>query len=329
MKKGRQKGGLFRPFVLIIFSVLLIAPSFCKAEKEFLLPGKLYPSLCICFPNNKEGWIAGHFGMIWHTDDGGKSWKIQESGTRKNIVDMYFVDTKNGWAVGYGGLILHTSDGKRWEKQKSPLPYFWKSVFFKDKLHGWIVGEMGTVLYTEDGGKNWKVLITGDDLVFHSIAFSPEGYGWAAGEFGVIYAYDLKKWYLEDNGIAAEENTIWSIACIGKERIVASGIASLLLIKEGYTGRWKRIRVLEKYHGQNSLFRILKFKDKIITFGMKSIYYSKDPYGPWKKARLPLKLPYGEWLYDCWNNGKRVWILGIKGTILYSDDGVVWKTIGE
>ncbi len=327
----QQKGGFIRPFVLqfILLPFFLSLVSLAQAGNLLELPGKLYPALCICFPNNREGWIGGHFGRIWHTSDGGKRWVLQDSHTRENIADIYFVDTKNGWAVGYAGLIIHTSDGgKRWVRQNSPLGYFWKAVYFKDKKQGWIAGEMGTVLGTEDGGKTWKILITGDDLIFNSITFSPEGDGWVAGEFGVIYAsHDARRWFLEDNGVASQNNTVWSISYIGDEKVLASGVASLLLFKSNYKSKWQAIDALNKHNGEKSLFRILRFQDKIISIGQKSIYFSKSPFGPWKEAEIKGKLPYGEWLYDVWNNGKRVWILGIRGSIYYSDNGVEWNHV--
>jgi len=325
----RQKGGLkSRPFVLLILIFFIFVP-IGSSQELGKIPGKLYYSLCISFVDNENGWIGGQFGKIWHTKDGGKTWILQKTHTRENISDIYFVDKKNGWAVGYNGLILHTEDGgKRWIKQKSPLKYFWKAVYFKDRKHGWIAGEMGTILGTDDGGRSWKVLITGDDIIFHTITFSPDGHGWASGEFGVIYASkDSKKWFLQDNAIASQEYTVWSISYIGNHQVIASGISSLLLFKENYSSPWKRIYALEKLNGERSLFRICKFRDKLISVGQKGIYYSTSPYGPWKRAEMEGRLPYGEWLYDLWNNGKRLWVLGIKGSIYFSDDGVKWRKL--
>ena len=324
----KEKGGCCRPFILCVLLYFLPAVS-VSSQTISQIPGKLYPALCICFVNDKIGWIGGHFGKIWHTTDGGKSWDLQDSFTTKNIADIYFVDENCGWAVGYGGLILHTSDGGvHWIKQKSPLNYFWKTVYFKDKKHGWIAGEMGTVLNTKDGGLNWKVLITGDDVLFNSITFSPDGHGWVAGEFGVIYASDDSyKWYLQDNGVASQDYTVWSISYIGNHMVMASGIASLLLLKPDYKSKWKSIHSLKRLNGEKSLFRILKFKDKLICVGQKAIYYSDKPEGPWKVAKIEGKLPYGEWLYDVWSNKEKIWVLGIKGSIYKSSNGIEWKKL--
>ncbi len=326
MKEVLIKRAVYAALFLYLYAV---ATSCVFSESISQIPGRLYPALCICFVNDKIGWIGGHFGKIWYTKDGGKSWKLQNSSTTKNIADIYFVDKKCGWAVGYGGLILHTSDGGiHWIKQKSPFPYFWKTVYFKDKKHGWIAGEMGTVIGTEDSGKKWNVLVTGDDVIFNSITFSPDGYGWVAGEFGVIYASkDSKKWFLQDNAVASQGYTVWSICYIGNHMVMASGISSLLLLKPGYNSKWKAIHSLERLNGEKSLFRILKFKESLICVGQKAIYYSKNPEGPWKRAEIEGKLPYGEWLCDAWSNKKEVWVLGIKGSIYKSSNGIKWKKL--
>ena len=327
-----QKGGFIRPFVLFYISVFLLNyVSLARAINPFELPGRLYPALCISFPDNREGWIGGHFGKIWHTEDGGRTWRLQDSHTTENIADIYFVDTKNGWAVGHAGLIIHTSDGgKEWIHQKSPFKYFWKAVYFKDKRHGWVAGEMGTVIATEDGGRTWKTLITGDDVIFNSITFSPDGHGWVSGEFGVIYASpDSRKWSLQDNGVASDNYTVWCISYIGNHRVIASGVGSLLLFKGSYESKWKAVDALKRFNGEMSLFRIIRFHNIIVAVGLKSIYFCKNPFGPWKRAKIEGKLPYGEWLYDIWNNGDRLYVLGVKGSIYYSDDGVEWRHLKE
>ena len=246
----KQKGGFIRPFVLLYISLFLLNyVSSVQAINPFELPGKLYPALCVSFPDNRVGWIGGHFGRIWHT---------------------------------------------------------------------------------EDGGRTWKTLITGDDVIFNSIAFSPDGHGWVSGEFGVIYASpDSRKWFLQDNGVASQNYTVWHISYIGDHRVIASGVGSLILFKESYKSKWKAVDALKRYNGENSLFRIARFRGVIVAIGLKSIYFCKDPFGPWKRARIEGKLPYGEWLYDIWNNGKRLYVLGVKGSIYYSDDGMEWRHLKE
>jgi photosystem II stability/assembly factor-like uncharacterized protein len=65
-------------------------------------------------------WIAGSPGsLIFHSDDGGKSWTIQSSGQWLPIVALTFVDDQHGWAVGALGTILATDDGgQTWRRQR-------------------------------------------------------------------------------------------------------------------------------------------------------------------------------------------------------------------
>ena len=51
------------------------------------------------------GWVIGRDGVILRSDDGGESWKQQETGTRQNLYALFF-DKKVGWAVGGDGLVL-------------------------------------------------------------------------------------------------------------------------------------------------------------------------------------------------------------------------------
>lgn len=60
----------------------------------------------------------GEDGTILHTEDGGRTWKEQVSGTKENLNSIAFVDLERGWAVGRYGTILHTEDGgETWRRQ--------------------------------------------------------------------------------------------------------------------------------------------------------------------------------------------------------------------
>ena len=79
--------------------------------------------VALCFADAKQGWAAGHDGVILHTADGGHSWqrqfdgrKLGAQGAENPLLDIWFADANEGWAVGAFGLILHTADGgAHWE----------------------------------------------------------------------------------------------------------------------------------------------------------------------------------------------------------------------
>ena len=57
-------------------------------------------------------WVAGQPGsVVWHSGDGGKSWRAQVTGQSLPIHRLHFSDAQTGWAVGSYGLVMHTSDG--------------------------------------------------------------------------------------------------------------------------------------------------------------------------------------------------------------------------
>ena len=48
----------------------------------------------LCFTDEKNGWVVGWSGRILHTDDGGYSWQLQDSGTSANLQWVHFADEK-------------------------------------------------------------------------------------------------------------------------------------------------------------------------------------------------------------------------------------------
>ncbi|MDG2382796.1 MAG: YCF48-related protein [Pirellulaceae bacterium] len=60
----------------------------------------------------QQAWIAGVPGShVLHTNNGGRSWEVQQTGQSLPIFALHFADAKYGWAVGAMGTILATTDG--------------------------------------------------------------------------------------------------------------------------------------------------------------------------------------------------------------------------
>ncbi|MBI1903384.1 MAG: hypothetical protein HYS13_19965 [Planctomycetia bacterium] len=118
------------------------------------------------------GWAVGDRGVIWHTADGGRTWRLQASGVDCALRSVWFSDPDNGLAVGgesvvhshlSRGVILRTQDGGRhWRSEQNLLPAL-RLVRFGDKEHGWALGESSGlfpsgVFTTENAGKTWRPL---------------------------------------------------------------------------------------------------------------------------------------------------------------------------
>ncbi|MBN1349274.1 Ig-like domain-containing protein [candidate division KSB1 bacterium] len=184
----------------------------------------------VCFIDADTGWavggdtpLAGHYGFILFTDDGGVNWEIQDETTR-TLHDVFFIDGNIGWTVGIEGINLKTSNGGRtwtyygppqnysfsvkfidantgwiagfdgiykttdggefdWVRQNSSM---WNAATFADANHGWAVGSNGKLMGTTNGGTDWITQSSGTDKNLTSIFFISTNIGWATGESGTI-----------------------------------------------------------------------------------------------------------------------------------------------
>jgi len=123
------------------------------------------------FVDAQHGWAVGDRGAIWHTPDGGDTWRLQRSGVDCRLEAVHFLDRRTGWAVGGSirpyshrgeGVVLRTLDGgRRWTRIPDlTLPQL-KRVEFFSPTRGWAVGAPsalygGGVFQTIDGGRSWR-----------------------------------------------------------------------------------------------------------------------------------------------------------------------------
>jgi photosystem II stability/assembly factor-like uncharacterized protein len=139
----------------------------------------------VCFVDPQWGWAVGDRGTIWHTEDGGRSWALQETGAGCPLYSVDFLNRQDGCAVGgYAhpythtgtGVVLSTRDGGRtWRPiVHSVLPILKKVRFFNEK-QGWAIGCSSAaapsgLFVTESGGRSWNPLP------------GEKGAGWTAGD---------------------------------------------------------------------------------------------------------------------------------------------------
>jgi photosystem II stability/assembly factor-like uncharacterized protein len=173
------------------------------------------------------GWAVGDKGYpprggIIHTEDGGKTWVVQDSLRYPGgLYAVTFLDTLKGFAVGDSGLILRTLDGgTHWDSVPSGTKNNLYDIQFADSLHGIIVCR-GNALRTTNGGETWEEVTggAGNDVAFvdtlhawtahgyfsidggitwklqeipgycYGISFPDTTHGWAVGEYGKIFHY--------------------------------------------------------------------------------------------------------------------------------------------
>jgi len=119
--------------------------------------GYIEPNLnAIYFSSPTKGWIVGEFGLVLHTEDGGRTWTAQRSGSDlPQLYSVKFIDDQRGWASGQAGSLIRTTDGgKRWNTVEIDS----KRDLYNVSVDGQrliIVGD-GIAFGSDDTGSSWK-----------------------------------------------------------------------------------------------------------------------------------------------------------------------------
>ena len=147
-----------------------------------LLTAESYSDGLIDFVNLSYGWVVLSNESICHTNDGGITWKIQNSNS-KGLVSVDFVNENIGWIVGNGGIVLKTiNGGQEWiTYQISNISTGLHSVQFINENNGWIVGENGLILHTTNGGGIWVKQNSGISDPLNDLSFVDLKNGWIVG----------------------------------------------------------------------------------------------------------------------------------------------------
>ena len=64
-----------------------------------------------CFANEREGWMVGELGRIFHTSDGAQTWERQDAGTKRPFLAISCLDANRAWIAGKEGIVYATRDG--------------------------------------------------------------------------------------------------------------------------------------------------------------------------------------------------------------------------
>ena len=167
-----------------------------------LIGGSLFASSVV---SDNTYIMVGDRGKIFLSEDGARTWKDIESGTRLGLSSVSFPDDRNGWTCGQLGTLLHSRDGgKTWQAQSSGVEAYLLGVEFLDPLNGIVVGRDTAVLTTTDGGATWKqsplkeTAELWDDVTLFAAAMIDARNICAVGDMGRIFV-------TEDGGVSWSE----------------------------------------------------------------------------------------------------------------------------
>lgn len=185
------------------------------------------------FADAREGWIAGHSGVVLHTTDGGETWSLQTDGVAL---------AKAGLAQALG-LPDTDADRDRRIQQAQRLvddgadkPLL--SVCFADARRGMVVGAFGLAAATEDGGKTWTPCQNrlANPMSMHLYAVAHHGKTWVvAGEQGVLMRSSDDGVSFQSMAAPAERTLFTATATRNGEFVLAGLLGAACRIDPGST----------------------------------------------------------------------------------------------
>lgn len=151
----------------------------------------------LSFIDDRQGWAAGHDGVILHTADGGETWTLQREDLEgdKPLFGIRFRDAQHGFAVGLFGTAVQTADGgASWTPlavETGPATdHHLYGIFGDGGSVLCIAGEAGLVYRSTDGGATWATLQTSNPGSFWAGLQLKSGRLIIAGQRGHIFASD-------------------------------------------------------------------------------------------------------------------------------------------
>jgi photosystem II stability/assembly factor-like uncharacterized protein len=104
-------------------------------------------------------WVAGDYGTIMKTTDGGATWQRQVSGTTSVLHAIDAVNADTAWACGEDYTVLRTVDGgSTWTQLNPDIAGDYYGISAIDGQTAWVVGVniLGAIIEkTTDGGGSW------------------------------------------------------------------------------------------------------------------------------------------------------------------------------
>lgn len=114
------------------------------------------------FQDARQGWAAGHDGVVLHTADGGAHWtQLRHApGEERPLFAIHFDSAQRGSVIGaYGAYAESRDGGKSWTERKiSDSDHHYNAMTVTTRGERLIAGESGTLLSSTDGGDTWKAL---------------------------------------------------------------------------------------------------------------------------------------------------------------------------
>jgi photosystem II stability/assembly factor-like uncharacterized protein len=283
--------------------------------------GNQFTALAV--PDGVRGWAVGAYGTIRRTNDGGRTWRRQTSGTQRPLYGLAAADVRSAWAVGEDGLILRTTDsGRTWRRQDSRTDRSFFAATAVSGSTGWAVGARGVVRLTTDGGRTWRTGYSKSAQPFFSVDFVSSLRGWVVGDNGKIMR-------TTDGGrtwkgqVSPSGNALYGVSFRDRLRGVAVGDGGVILRTLDGGGTWRRMT-----SSVTTRLSAVELRPTGIGFASGDagiVLRTADGGRTWRRTQLPTRTTLGA--LDCYT-ATRVWTAGAAGVAYRTvDSGRTWKRV--
>ena len=288
-----------------------------------------------CFSSEKDGWVVGELGRVFHTADGGATYTRSDTGTSTPFLAVACVPDGSVVITGPKGVALKSRDqGATWEPLQTGVQRHLLSVAFPTPEIGVAVGDYGTMVRTEDGGKTWsKVSLPSDfklpedvadivdpgDVLLYDVCFPTPQQGWAVGEFGVIFATNDggKTWTSQKSPV---ETTLFGVQFTDAQNGWATGIEQVMLHTTDGGQTWKKTPVEGPKGFVLGIYDVAVQGNVGWAIGDSGLLLrSVDGGNSWTRVELPIRLA-GNWFRGiALSRGASGIIVGSEGEILLTN----------
>jgi photosystem II stability/assembly factor-like uncharacterized protein len=200
----------------------------------------------IAFINSMKGFIAGCYGTLLKTTDGGKNWDVIRLDSTLNMTCISVASPLDIFISTDNGLILRSMDGlQNWQVLDPGYHLRINSIWFTSPDTGYAVGP-AWVMKTTDAGDSWTRQQFGPYDEFFAVEFSTPDSGFIGGRNGKIFR-------TTDSGnswiscFADTDSTILSFSLLDSQRAYACGTYGTLLKTTDGGQSWEKASSIQFY----------------------------------------------------------------------------------
>ena len=235
--------------------------------------------------NKQIIWAVGNEGRVIRSEDAGKQWRIQETGTKANLQSIAAWDSSSAIVIGDLATVLITGDsGKAWAhiavKTYQYGDQFLKVYIDHDKGNAWLSGTMSTVMLSKDRGKTWHLVHKAEDIAWNDITVAPDGSVWVVGEFGRMQRSRDEGTTWEEVKAPTSGSSLMSIAFSDSRHGIAVGLSGIVVTTEDGGAHWSRVPAVTHAH----LFDILWDGQEFLAVGANGVFAGFSPDGHIRKV---------------------------------------------